>query len=578
LTGPTNDQNQLEVVVLDDTGEEVASGEVVGGDVAAATLSVQEPRLWSPGTPELYTVRLVLREGDRPIDTVEVPCGIRSLDFSAERGFLLNGKPTLLRGCNLHHDNGLLGGEAWRAADARRIKLLKERGYNAVRCSHNPPSASFLDACDRLGMLVIDEAFDVWRLPKRPQDYHLRFVDRWRRDLRAMILRDRNRPSVIIWSIGNEITERARPEGVAIAKRLVAAVKELDDTRPVTNALCSFWDNPDQEWEDTVPAYAALDIGGYNYLAKRYEDDHEKHPDRIMMGTESFPPRAHWFWTNAERLPYVIGDFVWTGIDYIGESGLAYTVYEDEPVASGYRRPWPWFVAWCGDLDLIGNQKPQSRYRDVLWNQSAIAIAVHEPIPEGKVESINYWGWPKERRHWDWDVEAGTEMNVAVYSRCERVGIRLNGRDLAEKAVDPASELTTRFRVPYETGEIEAYGVTKEGERVSTVISSTGDPSAIRLTAEPVIDGFDDGPRFIRVEVCDTDGQVVPTAEIDVELELTGGQLLAVGTGSPTTMASFTQPRLTTFRGRGLAIVLPTEATSLTATAAGLQSAKAVIE
>ncbi|MEM8864531.1 MAG: glycoside hydrolase family 2 TIM barrel-domain containing protein [Planctomycetota bacterium] len=573
--------HEVSVAIVDDEGNVVAETElqaVNGEGRFAAEAKVADPRLWSPDSPDMYTAKITLKAAGQVADVAELPFGVRSLEFSAERGFLLNGEPTLLRGCDLHHDNGILGAEAWRAADARRIKLLKESGFNAVRCSHNPPSASFLDACDRLGMMVMDEAFDVWRLPKRPRDYHIHFADRWRRDLRAMMLRDRNRPSVIMWSIGNEITERGRPAGIALAKQLVAAVKEIDSTRPVTNAICEFWDNADLDWSDTPPAFEPLDIGGYNYMAKAYESDHEQFPDRIMVGSESFPVRSYWFWSNVERLPYVIGDFVWTGIDYIGESGLAHNIYDEGEAEKQYRQPWPWFIAWCGDLDIIGDKKPQSQYRDVVWGLSDLEVLVHEPIPDGMVESLSYWGWPKELPHWDWPVSKGTELEVSVYSNCERVGLRLNGEKIAEKPVDENAELKTYFTVPYEPGTLQAYGVRADGTEVTQQLVTTGSPAKLKLIVEPEIEGFADGPRYVRLEVQDAEGRVVPTAEIDIELELSGAQLMAVGTASPTKMASFVQPRINTFRGKALVIVLPEGEASVAASAEGLDGASVTLD
>lgn len=535
---------------------------------------VPAAKLWSPDSPTLYEARITLLKGDMVVDRLRIPFGVRSIEFSAEQGFVINGTPTLLKGCNVHHDNGLLGAEAWRAADARRVQRLKASGFNAIRCSHNPPSASFLDACDRLGMLVIDEAFDVWRLPKRPADNHLRFADHWREDLRAMMLRDRNRPSVIMWSIGNEVTERARSHGVRTAQQLASEVRRYDDTRPVTNGICDFWDNSDQEWDDTADAFAVLDVGGYNYMAKAYESDHEKHPDRVMYASEAFAKYAHWQWEKVERLPYVIGDFVWTGIDYLGEAGLAHSYYADDAATGGYSRDWPWFVAWCGDLDLLGDKKAQGRFRDVLWDVSDLEVLVHEPIPDGKVEVVNYWGWPKERAHWNWPEAVGTPLQVNVYSKLKNVELRLNGELIEPSATQPEIGLTTRFEAPYREGTLEASAVNAAGDRVTKTLRTTGSPTRVAVSVEPTINGFDDGPRFVRIEIQDAAGRLVPTAEIDVELKLRGGELMAAGSASPNRMASFTQPKVTTFRGRGLVVVMPTGSASLGVTATGLVGGK----
>ena len=218
----------------------------------------------------------------------------------------------------MHHDNGPLGSATIDRAEERRVELMKKFGFNAIRTSHNPPSRQFLDACDRLGILVIDEAFDHWQRPKNPEDYHCYFDEWHQRDLEAMILRDRNHPSVVIWSIGNEIPERADSSGLEITKNLSAIIKKIDTTRPVTAAICEFWDHKGRPWEDTAPAFALLDVGGYNYQWKRYESDHEKFPQRMMVGTESVAKEAFENWQMVEKHPFALGDFC---VDFDGLPG-----------------------------------------------------------------------------------------------------------------------------------------------------------------------------------------------------------------------------------------------------------------
>jgi len=266
-------------------------------------------------------------------------------------------------------------------AEVRRVELMKANGFNAIRCSHNPPSPVFLDACDRLGILVIDEAFDHWTIQKNPQDYHLYFKEWWERDIDAMVLRDRNHPSVIFWSIGNEIPERADPAGVAIAKQIVDRIKQLDPTRPLTAAIPFFFESGGRRpWIESDPAFQYLTVGGYNYQWPEYEKDHARVPDRVMMGTESFPLQTFENWQMVQKHSYVIGDFVWTGMDYLGESGIGNAQLNSPnpfPQAGASAAPqgelggipissflpifadYPWFNAYCGDIDLIGEPKPQ---------------------------------------------------------------------------------------------------------------------------------------------------------------------------------------------------------------------------
>jgi beta-galactosidase len=259
-------------------------------------LAVLEPLRWSPRSPRLYRAEIEVASGDIVLDSMSVPFGIRSIEVDAARGLRINGETLKLKGGCLHHDNGVLGAAAIDRAEERRVELMKRNGFNAIRTSHNPPSPAFLNACDRLGMVVIDEAFDIWKVAKNPDDYHLYF-DEWAdRDFESMVLRDRNHPSVVFWSIGNEIPERADPAGVAIAERLADAAKRLDPSRPVTAAICGFWEKPGRGWAESAPAFEHLDVGGYNYEWKQYEPDHELFPQRVMMGTESFTVEAFENW------------------------------------------------------------------------------------------------------------------------------------------------------------------------------------------------------------------------------------------------------------------------------------------
>ncbi len=325
----TGSANAKLVTFISDTGynslvkkESTFKIEPGGSFPADISFKLADPVLWSPDNPHLYMATAQIIRNGKVIDSYSVPFGIRTLSFSADKGFLLNGNPVELKGGCMHHDNGLLGSAAFDRAEERRVELMKANGFNAIRTSHNPPSEQFLDACDRLGMLVIDEAFDMWEHPKNPDDYSNYFKENRRSDLESMILRDRNHPCVFAWSIGNEIYERADTSGVRIANQLVKVVRSLDNTRPITAAICMFWDHPGTDWSASEPAFSYLDIGGYNYQWREYESDHEKFPERIMMGTESVPMEAFENWEQVEKDPWVIGDFVWTGMDNLGESGI----------------------------------------------------------------------------------------------------------------------------------------------------------------------------------------------------------------------------------------------------------------
>ncbi len=517
---------------------------------------IASPHLWSPQSPGLYRAEVEIVAGAEVKDRSETTFGIRKVEVDAQHGLRLNGQPFKLKGGCVHHDNGPLGAAALDRAEERRVELLKANGFNAIRTSHNPPSPAFLEACDRLGMLVIDEAFDQWEQAKNPQDYH-RFFKEWcERDIADMVRRDRNHPSVLFWSIGNEVHERFdRPD---LAKRLRDAVLREDPTRPVTAAICDTWDWPGRNWDQVSdPAFEHLDVAGYNYLPHKYEPDHARNPNRVIVCTESFSADAFNCWGMVEKHPYVIGDFVWTALDYLGEAGLGHTVLDNEK--NPQLMPWPWFDAWCGNLDLCGFKKPQSFYRDVVWGRSPLELAVHVPLPPGRSEKVSGWGWPDELQSWSWPVEAGRPMQVAVYSTCDKVRLELNGKKLGEKPVSAGGKLTARFEVPYAPGTLRAIGLISGREVASTTLRSAGKSKKLRLTPDrPVIRADRNDLCYVTVEVVDAAGERVPAAAVPVRFSVSGaGELAALGSGNPCDPSSFRKPEHSTFQGRCLAILRP---------------------
>jgi beta-galactosidase len=554
---------RLRVKLSGPDGREVSSAEA-SSRVAAdgrveipLNLQVQAPALWSPESPQLCRAEVQVLEGDKIVDKSTTTFGIREIRFSVDKGFTLNGEPVELRGACLHHDNGPLGAVAIDRAEERRVELMKAQGYNAIRTSHNPPSAVFLDACDRLGMLVMNEAFDCWEKGKNPEDYGRYFNDWWQRDLAAMILRDRNHPSVILWSIGNEIPQRADEAGYVIAKNLADEVRRLDPTRPVTEGVCNFWDQPGRPWSDTDKAFTFLDVGGYNYEPMMYEGDHKKFPDRIMVGTESYPGELVDYWRLVEKHPYVIGDFVWTGMDYIGEAGCGHMRFDNEP--SDFGRGWPWFNAFCGDLDICGFRKPQSFFRDVVWGRSPLEMMVHRPLPPGRTEQMSRWGWPDELPSWTWPGEEGMTLEVTVYSACDTVRLELNGKEIATRKLGEDDEFRAKFGVPYQPGELRAVGL-KQGTIVAArTLRSAGPAARIRLVADrQTIRADRNDLSYVAVEITDAEGNLLPDAALPVRFSVNGeGDLAAAGSGCPNKPEGFQGPLRTTWHGRALAILRP---------------------
>jgi beta-galactosidase len=545
------------------------------------TIEISSPALWSPENPALYTAVVELKQGGKIIDSGETWFGIRKIEIGAENGMRLNGEPILMKGGCIHHDNGPLGSAAIARAEERKVELLKANGYNAIRTSHNPPSTALLDACDRLGMLVIVEAFDPWNEAKigNAEDYHRFFNDWAERDIASMVRRGRNHPSVVMWSIGNEVPEQFRAEETA--KRLREAVLSHDTTRPITQAICSDWGNVARNWgELSGPAFTQLDAGGYNYLPQHYLADHERHPERVMYGSESYPKDALEYWNFVEEQPYIIGDFVWTAIDYLGETGIGHSVYTNEQ--DSFFMPWPYVNAWCGDLDICGFKKAQSFYRDVVWGESRIEMLVHEPIPEGEGEIVSAWGWPREIKSWNRAGFEGKPLKVNVYTRCDAVRLELNGEVVAEKP-RPEGSITVSFDVPYKAGKLCAYAI-EGGETVAeTAIETTGKPQKILLTPERSLISTSKGElAYVTVEIVDSLGRRVPDAEVSVDFAVSGaGEFLAQASGAPNEPASFQAPKCKTYLGRCKAILRPAGEAgkiTLTAKAEGLESATVTIE
>ena len=495
----------------------------------------------------MYRAVSELRQDETIVDRVETPFGIRTLRFDPERGFFLNGEHVLLKGGCMHDNNGALGAAAYDRAEQRRVELLKAAGFNSLR-GHNPPSPAFLEACDRLGMMVLEEAFDQWQVAKRPDDYHQYFDEWWQRDLTEMIERDRNHPSVILWSIGNQIPERASDRGAQTARRLAAHIRSIDPTRPVTSNV-----NRTAEWPSLDPFFAALDVAGYSYGRAHYVDDHRRLPDRVILATETNPRDAFDYWMNVVDHDYVLGDFVWTAFDYMGEAGLGWLSY-GHPASEVF----PWTLAYSGDLDISGLKRPQSYYRDVLWNRgSKLSAFVHRPAPSFAGENDSPWGWDDVVPSWTWPGLESQPLRVDVYSACERVRLILNGKDLSVKPTSRETRFKASWQVPYEPGALTAVGYNKNTEVAHWSLHTVGEPAGLRLTADrSVISADGQDLSYVTVEVVDAGGLRHPEAQKLIRFTVEGeGTLAAVGSSKPKTLESFQRPERTTFEGRCLVIL-----------------------
>jgi beta-galactosidase len=548
---------QLLSAILDPAGKEVAQWkselEIAAGAVSTDRQNhpVTNPVRWSLENPALYKLKTRILEDGRLLQEQLTPFGIRSIHFDAQTGFLLNGKSVKLKGGCYHNDNGPLGARSYDRAEERRVELMKASGFNAIRCSHNPPPPAFLDACDRLGILVIDEAFDMWKDPKNPYDYHLYFNDWWKKDIQSMVERDINHPSVIIWSIGNEIPNREKPEVVAVAKELAGYIRSLDTSRPLTAAV-------NDVKEDKDPYFSVLDIAGYNYAAGNYEADHQRKPNRVMMGTESYALEAFDYWMPVLDHPYVIGDFIWTGFDYIGEASIGWRGYPQE------KNFYPWNLAYCGDIDICGWKRPQSYYRDALWSSDKLALFVHPPSPSfslnPKTEKWSKWNWDDVVADWNWKGYENKPMKVDVYSSCAEVELFLNGKSLGRKPTNRSTRFRNSWEVPWQSGELKAAGYSNGKKVRETSLYSSGEPVQIVLSADrqQILANGED-LCYVTVELTDAAHHLNPKAENLVRFFVEGPATIAgVGNANPVSLESYQQPKRKAWRGKCLVVLKAT--------------------
>ncbi|WP_432970130.1 glycoside hydrolase family 2 TIM barrel-domain containing protein [Dactylosporangium sp. CA-233914] len=585
------------VSVVDPSGAEVATGVVPvtvspnSSSLSRQRLYVRAPKLWSAEHPVLYTAEARITRDATTLDDTVATFGIRKLQVDPVNGFRVNGETVKLRGACIHHDNGILGAATIPAAEERRVRLLKQAGFNAIRSAHNPASVALLEACDRLGMFVIDETFDMWAAPKMDRDYSLAFPEWWERDVEALIAKDYNHPSVLMYSIGNEVTETGSPAGGLIGRLLAEKVRSLDPTRFVTNAINGLLAVMDDAkaiaaqrggdaddatgintlmagpidimneisasplvTEKTAESFGLLDIAGMNYVDSRYVLDKELFPNRVIVGTESFPTNIDRTWALVTENAHVIGDFTWTGFDYLGEVGLGRPQYlaEGEPAPTA---PYPWIAGWCGDLDLIGERRPASYYREIVFGlRREPYIAVRRPRDDGKVLSAGPWAWSDSIGSWTWAGQEGRTLGVEVYSDADRVELTVNGRVIGSAAAGRVNRYTAVFDVPFEPGTLTATAI-RDGVKAESfsLATATGQPR-LAVTVEDA--GATEQHLFARIAVADSDGTVFTGADRAVEVEVTGpAELVALGSGNPAPRDTYATARHETFDGRALAIV-----------------------
>lgn len=578
------------------------------------TLSVPAPSLWSHESPHLYKATVQVIDGDAVEAEEVLRVGLRSIEIDPQYGLRINGNEVLLQGACVHHDNGPLGAVTLRAAEYRRASILKQSGFNAIRSSHNPLSREFIEACDELGLYVIDELTDVWASPKTTHDSASFFDEVWRGEIDSMVAKDRNSASVIMYSTGNEIGETAKPEGVEIAERLGMYLREKDSERPQTiavnfllNVMASVNSSPFEQQQkahakvqanggeraepsgatstaanimankvgsmmnliarlpaaekSTRDVFAMTDVAGYNYGASRYPSDARKHPERIVMGSETMPGDLARNWASVQKLPAVIGDFMWTGWDYLGEAGLGTWNYGKG--ATVMNQPYPHIVAGCGAIDITGLPGAPILLAKAVWGRTASpAIAVRPLDQTGKPVAKSAWRASDAMESWSWGERAGTRAEVEVYSSADEIELILNGRTVGRRRAGQRHGFLARFRVPYEEGTLEAVA-RSGGEEVgrSKLVSASGTRS-LRLTTDRshlLADG--DDLAFVAVEIMGENGVVDVAATDEVVVRVDGaGSLAAFASAAPKTTRSYLDSAHDTYYGRALAIVRSVEA------------------
>ena len=600
------------VDVLDGKIPVAGATKKTGGD-ATCIISLPGARLWSPESPYLYTCRVLF-------GTDEYLChfGVRSISWGKE-GFLLNGMRVLLQGACIHHDHGLLGAKCFPEAEERRVRLLKKQGYNALRSAHNPCSKALLDACDRLGMLVVDEYIDQWYIHKTEHDYVPYFATWWQQDLTDMVDKDSNHPSVIMYSIGNEVSETAQQKGVDLTKQMTNFLHRLDGSRPVTCGVNLFFNflssigfgvYSDQKARKEAKAaakarkqkrpvrqkkvgsqffndmagmlggefmkrgatlrgcdaknrkaFAALDVAGYNYGVYRYERDLEKYPDRLILGTETFCCDAYRFRELAKQQPRLIGDFVWAGMDYLGEVGLGAWEYRDD--APRFEGPG-WISAGAGRIDLTGKPLGEALYtRVALETEPGPYIAVRPVNHAGEKHSPAAWKMTNAMDSWSWRGCEGRRALVEVYARAEKVALLLNGRRVGVKRMK--NTCLCHFRIPYENGELTAIsydGAGQELGRRSLVTAGEETVLAIEAETQPEAGRL----CWIRLRYTDHGGVTKPMERNRIQVEVRGGRLMGLGSACPYYPGSYLDSVADTYYGEAMAVILPEGDVTITAT------------
>lgn len=611
----TNAPGKVKLEVVADAGSDVIiAAEIHTDGKLTKQFEIPDAKLWSVNTPNLYQLRVTFvaeqENGQNKCmetDQEEVIFGIRTLKWDKETGITINGERVILRGACIHHDNGVLGACCYPDAEARKIRILKENGYNAIRSAHNPCSKALLEACDRQGMLVMDEFVDVWYIHKTEYDYVNYFKEWWKQDLKDMVEKDFNHPSVLLYSIGNEVSETAQKKGIHLTKTMTEYLHRLDDSRPVSCGINIFFNflssigfgvysdkKAKKEAEQaektkgkkkkkavgsqffndlaglmgsgfmktgatfygcdvkTRGTFANMDIAGYNYGIKRYQHDLKKYPERLILGSETFCDDAYTFWEMAKKNPRIVGDFVWAGMDYLGEVGAGSWEYRD--YAPEFNHGPGWITAGSGRIDLTGKPLAEAGYTKTAFELTNRPVIAVRPVNHtGEKHSPSAWKMTNAIESWSWEGCEGKVAEVEVYARAARVDLFLNGKKVGSNTLKNSCD--TRFKVEYQPGMLETVVYNQKGKEISrNTLYTAGKETELRAIAEEQ-SVQKDHLAFIRLQYTDKNGTVKPLKRGILKVSVKGGKLLGLGNACPYNEIGYCTNETDTYWGEALAVV-----------------------
>lgn len=534
---------------------------------AQMEFKIDAARLWSINDPYLYTVKNTVYEGDEVVDTDERPFGIRTVTVDTENGLRINGKTIKLRGGCIHHDHGALGAADFPAACRRKLTRLKQAGFNAIRIAHNPPSTNLLEMCDEMGILVMDEAYDMWRCSKGQSFGSYLFFDSWwRRDIGNMIMRDRSHPCVISYSTGNEIPETNGGWGDELSAAIANEIRKYDNTRLVTSAVTTV--GTPETWGDMTEKYwEPLDICGYNYMYDRYASDHKLYPSRVIWGSETKVTLFYDSWKATLENNHVIGDFTWTAYDNLGEAGTGRMVWERDGAIDTKNLTlgeYPWRSCYQGDLDLCGYRRPQSYFREAVWiGNTEPRIFTTHPEHYGESYTGTGWHWQDVLESWSFDDKyIGNPVKCEVYTDADEIEWILNGRVLGTSKPEKAIAV---FDVPYEKGELITVAYKNGAECGRSALHTVGMPSKISVEPEKSVISADNRDLcYLNITITDQNSDHVPDADCELCCTVDGGELLGIYSGNPCNDDIYGSNRCHAFYGRALAIVRSDSAGEIT--------------